>query len=75
MNDTQERHKAWGAWWECEGTGGHVEPKEGTHHWVILVSVLLSLHSYQKGGRQDSHQLWGFEILQKLFNTCNFMAL
>lgn len=55
MNDTVER---------LGGGGGsvkgqwHVEPKEGTSHWVILVSVLLSLHSYQKGGRQDSHQLW-----------------
>lgn len=51
MNDTLERHKAWGLWWECEGTGGHVEPKEDISDWVILVSVLLSLHSYQKGGR------------------------
>lgn len=73
VNDTLERHKTWRSWWECEGTGGHVEPKEGTSHWVI-VSVLLSLHSYQRGGRQDSHQLWLWNPA-KNFNTCNFMAL
>lgn len=49
VNDTLERHKAWGLWWARGAQGGQ-------SHWVIL--VLLRLHSYQKRGRQDSHQLW-----------------
>lgn len=39
-----------------------MEPKRTTSSFrlavpVILVLVLLSLHNYQKGGRQDSYQL------------------